>query len=100
MVPTIALATPVCANNKVKLARPGPRPAQGTHGRWPGPFSPGCLCRGPPHINDGFFGLFVQIVGDHRAITLFQSLHAALDGFAGEAEAANLAFLFSCGRVS
>ncbi|MCY1365479.1 hypothetical protein D9M69_523250 [compost metagenome] len=36
--------------------------------------------------------MFVQIVGDHRAIALLQCLEATVDGFAGKAEAANLAF--------
>ncbi|MNZ93213.1 hypothetical protein D3C78_1122710 [compost metagenome] len=36
--------------------------------------------------------MFVQIVGDHRAVALLQCLEATVDGFAGKPETANLAF--------
>ncbi|MNZ74984.1 hypothetical protein D3C78_934520 [compost metagenome] len=36
--------------------------------------------------------MFVQIVGDHRAVALLQRFQSAFDGLAGKPEAANLAF--------
>ena len=43
-------------------------------------------------------GLFIEVVGDHRAITGFQGLEPSFNGFARQAETANLALALKLGQ--
>lgn len=50
-------------------------------------------------IDHGFLGLFIEVVGDHRAIALFQGLYAAFDGFPEKPKPPILPSFFSWARV-
>ena len=49
-------------------------------------------------IQHGQLGLLIEVVGDHGAIARFQCQQAALNCFAGKAEAANFTLALKFGQ--